>query len=83
MYQKYKDQIALVISDMGLPTLEGHEVFRKIREINPHAKIIAASGFLDPEMKSEMFKAGMKHFIQKPYLPEEVLQKIRDVLDAK
>ncbi len=82
MYQSHQDQIAIVLSDVGLPALSGQDVLKRIREMNPKAKVILASGFIDPETKSEMYKAGLKNFIQKPYLPDEVLQKIREVIDT-
>ncbi len=83
LYAQQKDKIALVVSDMGLPGLTGDEVFRRIRAINPQAKVILASGFIDPEQKSEFFKAGLAQFLQKPYLPEEALKVIREVLDRE
>jgi len=82
MYQSHHKEIAVVLSDFGLPLLSGQDVFRKIREINPVAKVILASGLLEPEAKSEMFKAGLKNFIQKPYMQDEVLQKIREAIDT-
>ncbi len=83
LYRNHQKEIAVVLSDIGLPILDGHDVFRKIRTINPKAKIIFASGYFDPETKSEMFKAGLKNFIQKPYMHDEVLQKIREAIDTK
>jgi PAS domain S-box-containing protein len=82
LYRSHQKEIAVVLSDIGLPILGGHDVFRKIRAINPEAKIIFASGFFDPETKSEMFKAGLKNFIQKPYMLDEVLRKIREAIDT-
>ena len=82
MYRSHQKEIAIVLSDLGLPILSGEDVFKKIREINPEAKIILASGFIEPEMMSEMYKAGLKRFIQKPYIPDEVLQKIREAIDT-
>ncbi|OGU31560.1 MAG: hypothetical protein A2X67_04695 [Ignavibacteria bacterium GWA2_55_11] len=81
MYQSRQKEIALVVSDIGLPFLGGQEVFHRIRKINSKARVILASGYFDPETRSEMYKAGLKAFIQKPYLLGEVLQKIRQVLD--
>ena len=81
MYQSHQKEIALVVSDIGLPFLDGQEVFNRIRKINSKAKVILASGFFDPETRSEMYKAGLKEFIQKPYLLTEVLKKIREVID--
>jgi CheY-like chemotaxis protein len=83
LYRSHKKEIAVVLSDIGLPVFGGHDVFRKIRAINPEAKIIFASGFFDPETKSEMYKAGLKNFIQKPYMQNEVLQKIREAIDSQ
>jgi len=83
IYRSRQKEIAVILSDIGLPKLSGNDVFKKIRQINPEAKVIFASGFFDPEMKSEMFKAGLKNFIQKPYMQDEVLLKIRETIDTK
>ena len=82
MYKSHQKEIAVIVSDLGLPLLGGQDVFRQIREMDPQAKVILASGFIHPEMKSEMYKSGAKHFIQKPYLPDEVLRKIREIIHA-
>jgi two-component system, cell cycle sensor histidine kinase and response regulator CckA len=76
-------EIAIVITDLGLPVMGGEEVLTRILQIKPEAKIVLASGFIDPETKLRLIEGGAKHFIQKPYSPEEVLQKIRKLLDEK
>ncbi len=80
-YRQHKDEIALVLSDVGLPRRSGWKVLQKMREINPAVKAIIASGYIDPTAKCEMLKAGAREFVQKPYVPSEVLKKIRSVLD--
>jgi FixJ family two-component response regulator len=66
---------------MGLPGLDGREVFTKLKEVDPDVKVIFTSGiFLD--VKTALLKDGAKDFIQKPYRQEDVLRKIREVLDA-
>lgn len=82
IFSRHQNDIAIVVSDMGLPKLTGQEVCKKILAINPKAKIILASGFVEPNMKSELLKAGVRHFIQKPYSAEEVLQTVRSVIDV-
>jgi DNA-binding NarL/FixJ family response regulator len=64
-----------------LPKITGIEEFKKLREINPQVKILLASGFLEPRTKSELLDAGAKGFIQKPYVPNEILKEIRKILD--
>jgi PAS domain S-box-containing protein len=83
MYERHQKTIAVVLSDMGLPLLGGQDVFSRIRKINPEAKVVIASGYLEPETKARMYGAGLKGFIPKPYLNDEVLLKIREVIDTK
>ncbi len=81
VYAAHKDDISLVLTDMGLPKLSGFDMFVKLKKINPDILTIFASGFLEPKTISEMYKAGAKEFIQKPYETEDVLSKIRNVID--
>ena len=82
VYTQHKDQIDLVLMDMGLPKLSGAEVLKKLQGVNPKVKVILASGYVSPHMKSEVLKAGVKHFVQKPYIPQEILRHIRKVLES-
>ncbi|HTR80947.1 MAG TPA: PAS domain S-box protein [Bacteroidota bacterium] len=81
LFLKHKEQIALVLTDIGLPKLNGIEMFRELKTIDPHVRAILASGYIDPEMKSEALKSGVREFIQKPYDLVDVLQKLRSALD--
>jgi DNA-binding response OmpR family regulator len=83
MYAADPTSIALVLSDMGLPRLGGWEMFQKMKEINPGVKAILASGYFDPNVKMDLLKAGAKDFIQKPYIPDQILKRIREVIDEE
>lgn len=80
IYKRSKDAIALVLSDMGLPGIGGWEVLRQIRQITPDAKVILSSGFMDSSVREDMIRSGAKDFIQKPYLAEHVVAKIRNII---
>ena len=82
LYQEHRNEIALVLTDIGLPRLNGWEVCRRINQMDAGTKIVVASGYLDPQAKSELGNSAARDFIHKPYLPEEVLTRIRGVLDA-
>jgi two-component system cell cycle sensor histidine kinase/response regulator CckA len=82
LYARHRNQIDLVLMDMGLPKLSGAEALQKLQGINPKVKVIFASGYINPHIKSEVLKAGVKHFVQKPYVPQEVLLHIRKVIDS-
>jgi two-component system, cell cycle sensor histidine kinase and response regulator CckA len=81
LFLEHRDEIDLVLTDAGLPKMTGIEAFKKLREINPKIKVMLASGYIELNEKSELFKAGVKVFIQKPYNPYEVLYEIRNTLD--
>jgi two-component system cell cycle sensor histidine kinase/response regulator CckA len=83
IYSRHQDDVAVVLMDMGLPKLDGWEVFQKMKAVNPRVKVVLASGYLDPYIKSEMLKAGAKDFIQKPYVPEQILSRVHRVIDGK
>ena len=81
LYSEHYDTIACVLTDMGLPKLGGWEMFLRMRQINPSVKTILASGYCDVKLRSEMINEGAKDFIPKPYLPEVVLKRLREVID--
>jgi PAS domain S-box-containing protein len=72
----------LVITDLGLPRLGSWELVRHIRSAKPDLPIIVASGYFDPDARAEMARAKADMFVQKPYRPDEVLGKIRELLDG-
>ena len=81
MYSKNIDDIDLVITDMGLPKLNGWKAYLKMREYNPELKMILASGYLDPEIRAELTENAQEYFIQKPYDLDDMLKKVREVIE--
>ncbi|MEO8168671.1 MAG: response regulator [bacterium] len=75
-------EIALVLSDIGLPGITGDNLFVILRKINPIAKIILSTGFIDAASKSNLLRAGVKHIVQKPYVPGDLLKQIRLAMDS-
>jgi CheY-like chemotaxis protein len=81
VYRQNRGRIALVLSDMGLPRLGGWEMFQQMKDLDPDVRVILASGYFDPNLKMDLLKAGAKDFIQKPYVPDNILRRIREVID--
>ncbi|HTY57872.1 MAG TPA: PAS domain S-box protein, partial [Bacteroidota bacterium] len=81
-YESHRDAIKAIITDMGLPRMSGEDLFARIREIDPSARIVLASGYLDPDLKSQLFSLGAKAFLQKPYQPADILRVIRGIIDV-
>ena len=82
LYRHHLNDIHAVVLDLGLPRIAGPEVIRIMKELNRHARIIVTTGYLEPELKSELFAFGVKDYIQKPYSVDSVLEKLQSVMSA-
>ena len=80
-YCRHKTEIDVVLLDVGLPKVSGVDVFRKMKKENPEVRVVVASGYLDARMKTEMYRAGVKAFLDKPYLLPEMLETLRSVTE--
>jgi len=81
LYSAHKATIGAVIADLGLPRMSGEDLLKKIIEQNLGARVIIASGYMEPSQKSRLYLAGAKAFIQKPYKGTSLLKALREVLD--
>ena len=80
VYRELQQDICLVLSDVVMPDGGGLEMAQQILEIDPKAKILLMSGYSDAALE---VKAQKKFpFIRKPFLPDDLVRKIREVLDA-
>jgi two-component system, cell cycle sensor histidine kinase and response regulator CckA len=80
MYVEHQGQIALVLTDMMMPVMDGHALIRSLRHLNPFVKIIAASGFTSRGRIPVGTGAGATDFLPKPYSAETLLKSIRRLL---
>ena len=76
-------EIALVILDLIMPEMGGKECLEEILRIDPHAKILVASGYSANGPTKQAIEKGARGFVGKPYDVRQMLQTVRDVLDAE
>ena len=75
--------IDLVVTDLLMPEEDGLMVIMKIRELKPSVKMIAISGGGKAGPGSYLLMAGTlgaDHVFSKPFLPSELVQKVREIL---
>jgi two-component system cell cycle sensor histidine kinase/response regulator CckA len=65
-----------------MPKMSGLQCFRHLKEINPGARVIVASGYGDNSDREAMQKQGVRAFIQKPYKAVELSMKIAGLIRA-
>ncbi|HEY9187419.1 MAG TPA: ATP-binding protein [Ignavibacteria bacterium] len=83
IYESRMSEISLVITDYSMPRFNGIEIVNKIHNINPLQKIIIISGYIVEGSGLGKIKHGINAFIQKPYQPEFLAKKVREVLDSQ
>ena len=83
IYQRHKESIDVVFLNMGLPKLSGRDVLFKIKQEKQDAKVVVASGYSEEEFKSEFEQAGIKHFLQKPYTLDHVVQTLQSAIEEE
>jgi len=81
IYQKNHTSIRLVLLDMLMPQMNGLEVFREMKKLNPNVKVLLSSGFGKGERVVEALEEGVKGFLQKPYGFEKLGNAVFNALD--
>ncbi len=81
-YALSRDAIALVLTDMMMPVMDGPALIAALRQINPQVAIIAASGLSANGPVARAAVAGIQHFLAKPYTAEALLRLVRKVLTS-
>jgi CheY-like chemotaxis protein len=78
-----RDKVALVLTDMMMPVMDGPTTIVALRQIDPRIKIIAASGLDANGNVAKAAHVGVKHFLAKPYTTQSLLVTLRNVLREK
>jgi signal transduction histidine kinase/ActR/RegA family two-component response regulator len=81
LYAKRVQEVALVLTDMMMPIMDGVATIHVLGCINPNVRIIAATGLELAENMAKANNAGVRDFLQKPYTAETLVRKVREVID--
>jgi two-component system, cell cycle sensor histidine kinase and response regulator CckA len=82
IYRDHRGEINVVLLDLGLPKISGWEVFNHLKQENPDVRVIVASGYMEPDVKSKMHDAGVEHFIEKPYRLDQLIETLHGVINT-
>ncbi|HAP67106.1 MAG TPA: hypothetical protein DCQ99_04730 [Nitrospinae bacterium] len=81
-FNKNKDNIKLIISDMIMPKKSGKEVYEEIKKISPDVKVIFVSGYTADQIKTKDISEDGISLLFKPITPNKLLKKVREVIDS-
>ena len=83
MFGASKEEVALVLLDLTMPTLGGEEAFRAMRQIRPDVRVVLMSGYSSHELAARYAAEGLAAFIQKPFRVEELEACLTAVLSPR
>jgi two-component system chemotaxis response regulator CheY len=72
---------ALVMLDLTMPGINGFEVLRKLKSLNPAINVIVASADVQSLTREQAFREGADGFINKPFVAEEVVELVQTLLN--
>ncbi len=80
LYARHQTSVAVVLTDMMMPVMDGPATIRVLQSMKSSVKIIAASGM---DSGADSAKAiGVNHFLPKPYTAQTVLAALNEVLHS-
>lgn len=80
LYTQHNAEIAVVLTDMMMPIMDGPTTIQMLQRINPEVKIIAASGVSHLGGPARVAEMGVRHFLPKPYSAQTVMTTLNLVL---
>jgi CheY-like chemotaxis protein/anti-sigma regulatory factor (Ser/Thr protein kinase) len=80
--EKEAGAIDLLVTDVVMPHMSGPELARRVTITRPQLKVLFVSGYTDDSMaRHGVLESGMA-FLQKPFTPDLLTRKVRQVLDG-
>ncbi len=77
-----KRALDLIVTDVVMPGMSGRELAKKMTAHHPRAKVLYLSGYADDAVLRHGVMEEGAALIPKPFTPNQLLKKIRDILDA-
>ncbi|HET6837767.1 MAG TPA: response regulator, partial [Gemmatimonadales bacterium] len=78
---KPDQQLDAVITDLAMPELRGRELAERLEKLRPGVPVLFVSGHADDEVARRGLLDPGKPFLQKPFDPDEIAVKVRELLD--
>ncbi|MDT8369286.1 MAG: PAS domain S-box protein [Longimicrobiales bacterium] len=79
--RRHEGQIDLLLSDVVMPGMSGRDLAEHLLHLSPRTRVAFLSGYTDDEVLRHGVLDARFPFLQKPFTPDVLARKVRDVLD--
>ena len=79
----HRGGIDLLLADVIMPRMSGRELAERLRVLRPETKVLFVSGYTDDAVLRHGVSQDEVPFLQKPYAPHDLEQKVREVLGPR
>jgi len=79
--KEHDGPIHLMVTDVVMPNMSGKELAERLNALRPDMKVLYMSGYTDNAIVHHGVLAQEMLFIQKPFTPESLARKVREVID--
>jgi two-component system cell cycle sensor histidine kinase/response regulator CckA len=83
MAKSHAGEIDLAVVDVVMPEMSGPDLIRQIMPVRPQMRVLYISGYTEEAMVHHGIPESGIAFLQKPFLPDAMLRKVREVLDTR
>jgi signal transduction histidine kinase/CheY-like chemotaxis protein len=77
-----EEAVDLLISDVVMPEMNGADVGKRVHQICPKARVLFVSGYSENDMADQGMESLAFQVLQKPFTPETLVRKVREILDG-
>lgn len=82
LYRKNASDITLVLTDMGMPVMDGYALLRELKRLDPGLPVIVSSGFGDTVVTTRIAGEDMAGLVSKPYNFDQLRDAVKSVLSG-
>ncbi len=81
LYKQNKDQISAVILDVIMPEMDGVQIYKALKKINPNVAVLVSTGYASSKQTIELKELGVEAFLKKPYRQSELVEAVSKVIN--
>ena len=82
LYRQHGGVIDLVLLDLTMPHMDGHEAFCALRGIDENVQVVLCSGYTENDVSDQFVGKGLANIIQKPYTSDELFAVLEPLLST-